>query len=411
MDTAVKEHEKNRTDTKEGKYIDGPEYSIYNYFRANTGVLLAVVPGIVAVTSFIFKYASTLYNHTYLRFWDIDIVHARQEDIGVFYTAFGVFAYYGLMMFAQGLLSNTASVYGHHNNVYLARKASLRRLKKKKKTYQKLRKRQLKRLKKATNNPKRQQHTRRIEVIDKNIAKLNAKLAGKNAVWWYRARLLLNVFLAWLGSFVLCFFGANILSLSYEAGTRGTITWVLTLAPTLLSILLYGLKRQRKVNTSKLTDGELEDYTKDMEENRIQLFPAEALLQKGVKYFVTNSAIGALVVQYFITVVACVFVLVSSGSRHAEDMHEFRVWTDGISTYAIIYDNGDQVIMEPIMIVGNNAVIDASVQRVVRTDDLSYEIYAFDKVDVIRSGDEKPATEESVNGTTCPLETDGFVPE
>ena len=92
METAIdtKENDTNASKRHKGQ-IDDPKYSIYNYFRTNTGFAIAVISGLVAASSFVFRYASTLYHYTYLRFWNIDIVYARQEDTGVFYIALGVF--------------------------------------------------------------------------------------------------------------------------------------------------------------------------------------------------------------------------------------------------------------------------------------------------------------------------------
>lgn len=393
MEMTVKTREGDISTPKQHKKpIDGPEYSIYNFLRTNTGFAIAVISGIVAVSSFVFRYASTLYNYSYLRFWDIDTAYARQEDAGVFYFALGIFFYYCLMIPSQFLLGNTASAYDYHNRIYLVARDLQKKLKKKRKVTEKIKRRLHKRLKREVLDNRKKRLIERISKIDARIVELSTSPENRKVMRKYKIRLIIKAVFSIAISFLLCMAGSWFLSLNYKGGARTGMFWVLATAPVLFSFIMYALPKHPKINNGQELEKELDQYQKELEEDKTKLFPAEAWGKRGVKYYLSNKMMGAIVAEYLITVVICIMVLFDSGSRDAKQLREFRVWTDGISTYAIIYDNGSQVIMEPITIQGDSAVIDASSQRIIKLDDLSYEIYTFDAVEVIRN--------DSNDGTT-----------
>ncbi len=406
MEMAVETRERVTNTSKQHKEpIDGPEYSIYNYFRINTGFAIAVISGVVAVSSFVFRYASTLYTYAYLRFWDIDTAYARQEDAGVFYIALAVFFYYCLVMLSQYLLGNTVTVYIHHNRFYLAIKELQKKLKKKSKANLKIRRRLSKLLKKETLDKRRTRLIDRISKVDARITELSTLRTDLKIKYAHRIWLNIMAVISAVISFLLCMAGAWFLSVNYEDGAKAGMFWVLVVVPALLSLLMIAFQKRPKINDDQDIKIVLDQYQQEVNEGQTMLFPVEAWAKKGIKYFLTNKMIGKMVVQYLITVVACIMVLVNSGSNHAEQLREFKVWTDGSSIYAIIYDNGTQVIMEPINIKGDSAVIDTSSQRIIKSDDLSYEIYTFDAIEVIRSDSKKCKTTGVEPGTKYPSVT------
>lgn len=380
------------TSSRRRRRIDGPEYSIYNYFRSNTGFAIAVISGVVAVSSFAFRYASTLYNYAYLRFWDIDIAYAKQEDTGVFYVAIGVFCYYAMIVFSQFLLGSTAEAYNHHNRFCIAAKALQKKLNKKRKASERIKKRLTKQLKQETLDKRKDRLKERISNADARISELTLSRADQNVIVTCKLSLIAQSVVSILASFLLCMFGALFLALNYEDGVKNKLFWVLAVAPLLIGLLLCVLQKRPKLNINQDINKELDQYLHEIKEDKTMLFPMEAWVKKGIKYFLTNRLFGAMVLQYFTTVFACIMVLVNSGSTNAEKLQEFRVWTDGFSTYAIIYDNGTQVIMEPINIEETSATIDTSSQRIIKLDDLSYDIYTFENIEIIRSDSNESAT-------------------
>ena len=396
MDMVIEEKENDTNSLKHNRqHIDGPEYSIYNYFRTNAGLAIAVISGEVAVTSCMFRYASTLYNYEYLRFWGIDIAYAKQDDIGVIYTAFGVFFYYSCMMLSQFLLGSTATVYNHYNRFYLASKMLRRKQKKQMIINKRIKKRINKQIKKETNNSQKAKLQERINKTDKRIEKLGLPVEDKETIYKLRVRLVSMSILSIIVAILLCALGSWFFSLNYEEGTKTIMILVLTFAPGLFSILLYSLKKRPKVDVPYVLGTELAQYKLEVKSDKIVLFPIESWIQNGIKGFLSNSMIGTTVLQYLITVVACIVVLVSSGGRNAEQLRDFKVWTDSTSTYAIIYDNGTQIILEPIRIEGTHATIDTLSQRIVQPDDLSYKIYTFDNITILRSAENQRAPQDS----------------
>lgn len=400
METSVATKESATSTSKRHKgAINGHEYSIYNFFRANTGFAIAVVSGIVTVSLFIFRYASTLYNYAYLRFWGIDIAYARQEDSGIFYMALGVFLYYCLLMISQFLLGNTTTVYSHRNRVYLAVKVFQKKLTTKRRANKKIKKRLHKQLKKEKHVSRKRRLIERISKVEARILKLRTSRADKKAIYAYKTRLIVMTSISIVASFLLCMIGAWILSVNYEDSIKREMFLVLTIAPVLLGLLLFILQKRPKIDSDQEVMKELEQFLREVQEDKAMLFPVEAWVKNGIKYFLTNNAIGVMVAQYLVTAVTCIMVLASFGDRHAKELREFRVWTDGVATYAIIYDNGTEIIMESINIQGDSVVIDTSSQRIIKPDDLSYEIYIFDTIKVTRN-DSRKNTIKGINAET-----------
>lgn len=373
--------------------IDGPDYSIYNFFRANTGFAIAVVSGIVTVSLFIFRYASKLYNYAYLRFWDVDIAYARQEDSEVFYIALGVFLYYCLLMLSQVLLGNTTAVYSHQNRVYLAVKVFQKKLTRKRRANKKIKRRLQEQLRKETRISRKRQLVERISNVEARILALRTSRADKKAIYGYKTTLFVRTSISFVASLLLCIVGAWILSVNYEDSIKKEMFFVLTIAPVSLGLLLFILQKRPKIDSDQDVIKEIEQFLREVNEDKTMLFPVEAWVKKGIKYFLTNKTMGVMVMQYLITMFTCIMVLSSFGTRHAKELREFRVWTDGHSTYAIIYDNGTEIIMEAIEIQGNSATIDTSSQRIIKPDDLSYEIYIFETIKITENDSRK-------NGTT-----------
>ena len=397
MSNAVIECETTKSNnpvTKPSQFIDGTEYSIYNYFRQNTAFTIACISALVAVTTFVFKYATVLYNSAYLHFWDVDVVYAKQEDVGIFYTTFAVFVYYFFMTCSQVLMGNTFSVYEHYNKVFLVWKELCRTLRKRIKQYRQLRRRHAKRLKRTKSNTQSaKQLEKKISAVDAKIAAAKSRVDDKKAMRLFRARLIINIAASSVISILLCLLGAFVLTFSYGRAARSIMIWVLAVLPVIIAFGLHLLTNRRKVKSEKFMENEWQKYKREVEDEKMPLFPMEGLLHKGLKYHLSNAKLGAFAFQYVATIFLCVLILASSGKTCAEQKKEFPIWTDGVSTYAVIYNNGEQVVLEGITINGEYATINTSIQRVIVTDDISFVIQSFEEVRVDSNGGENNESE------------------
>lgn len=403
METAVKTTDQAAHTPKQNRaLIGGPEYSIYNFFRRNTGFAIAVISGIAAVSSFVFRYASTLYHYAYLRFWDIDIAYARQEDSGIFYTALGVFLYHCLTTFSQYLFGQTIAVYICRNERYLAMKVMGKQIIKKKKVNQRIKQRLCKQLKKEAILRRRDRLTTRISKADSRIIELDKLLTPINILSSGKCILVFKALGSLLLPLLLCAGGAVILAFNYGDGVKEEMFWILLVVPMVLSLLMVILQKRPKIANEQDLKKALDHYLTAEKEEKAVLFPVEAWAKKGIKHFFTNRTLGAMFAQYVLTILLCVMLLFATGRADAEGLHEFRVWSDGDTTYAIIYDNGTQVIMEPICIQGEHAIINTSSQRILQSDDLSYQIYTFDTIEIIRYDSNETTQLDSASHASFP---------
>lgn len=384
MANTVEEHQKGDLEQQPiptAKPLDGPEYSIYNYFRKNTGFTIAFISALVAVATFSLNYATILHNHAYLRFWNVDIVYAKSQDIGVFYTAFGVFVYYFLLMLSQVMLGMTISVYAYYNKEILVQRALCRQLKRDRKICLRIRKKYYRLLKKAKDNTSfKEELEGGINEANEIVVSIDEILNDDEDTHSYKARLTVNIIGTCLISIGLCLFGALALTVSYENKTKIFMVCLLSLFPTIFSLALHTISNWKKVKLDKFIDNDLQNTGDAETAKSIPLFPVEGLLHGGLKYHATNNKLLALVVQYIVTIVVCVSLLASTGKNSAEQKKDFPIWRDGSTTYAVIYNNGTQIILEPIIIDGDCATIDTNTQRILTSDDITYETQSFENI-------------------------------
>ena len=53
------------------------QYKIFDYFKDNTGMLIACVSALVAIGSWLLRFAVGRMNYAYLAYWDISSLHAN----------------------------------------------------------------------------------------------------------------------------------------------------------------------------------------------------------------------------------------------------------------------------------------------------------------------------------------------
>ena len=98
----------------------------------------------------------------------------------------------------------------------------------------------------------------------------------------------------------------------------------------------------------------------------------------------TDEKIKLSVVLSVIITVMLLFVLTIGGTVGASLQRCFSIYTEGTKTYAVVYTSGSTRYMEEATISGGSIEIDTTKQRVITSDDITYDIEVFEEVSVIR---------------------------
>ena len=95
----------------------------------------------------------------------------------------------------------------------------------------------------------------------------------------------------------------------------------------------------------------------------------------------------------FFTVIVLVGLFVTiystAGKEAAEKLQDFPIYTDETGTYAVVYNNGDTLVLKGANIEDTQIEINVRQQKVVPSSDISYEILTFEEVIVTGKGGEK----------------------
>ena len=110
-------------------------YKIFDYFKEHTGLLVTCVSALVAIMSFILRFAVGRMNYAYLAYWDIASLHANISNQNELYLALGTLLYICALLIIQTLISQTADAFKYYTCLLLC---TNRAMKKSRKTHRQL---------------------------------------------------------------------------------------------------------------------------------------------------------------------------------------------------------------------------------------------------------------------------------
>lgn len=85
--------------------------------------------------------------------------------------------------------------------------------------------------------------------------------------------------------------------------------------------------------------------------------------------------------------VVMLFTMSMTGTMSAKQQRRFPIYTDGSTSYAIVYISDSAVFIEEAIEKDGTLIIDTTKQRIVTSEDISYDMVVFDDVSVIKNDD------------------------
>lgn len=366
------------------------EYKIFDYFKKNTGLLVTCVTALVAIMSFILHFAVGRMNYAYLAYWDIGSLHANtsnQSELDMVVCAL----LYILSLFAiHSFLGKTSDTYRYYNELLSIVKRSIKLTKEtNKQSSKKLKGHEIsynllsleeKRTPDADEIKKRIEESKEfLKESTKGISDLQK--ARRKALIWVAIQILISILLSYfVGSMFLLLLNVTV---SVQEGIQQTRSIGFIILVDLITYFVPAYFATRNAGKN-LSNEEVLIRTAKLIEKDIPRFPIQDFKKKGIMSILTDQKIKLAGVQSVVITVILLFILTVAGTIGANQQRSFPIYTEGSTTYAVVYTSGSTRFMEEATINDRSILIDTTKQRIITSDDISYDVEVFDEVSVVR---------------------------
>ena len=376
-------------------------YKIFDYFNDHTGLLVTSISALVAIMSFILRFAVGRMNYAYLAYWDIASLHANISNQNELYLALGTLLYICALLIIQTLISRTAYAFKYYNCLLLGINRVMR---KSRKTHRRLTKkiRSLCRdWKKLPNKEKKSKQGQKIkERVDKDYELAKEWTQSLKNLKKSRNRLSARVTIQIIVALVLSYLLGSLFLVLLNVSTpiresfrlsRVVVVHIITNLLLYFVPAYYGACRQIK----QYKDDEIHDKVLELSSSDAPGFPFENLMKEGIKPLFTDNKLKLAIVPIAFVMAFLVFILSFAGTLSAEQKRCFPIYSDNSAVYAIVYFSGSTVFMEEAVVQEGTITIDTTKQRIVTKDDLSYSNKVFEDVVIIRNEGELAASDNN----------------
>lgn len=369
---------------KKTSNADNDKYSIYNYCRDHTAFLIACISALVAVLSFIFDYATTMYNREYLSFWNVDVVYSMQDSTLQLYMVFFAFTVPFICSVISIIMRKTADVYRkNYEHIYIAKK-TFREDRKEIRALQKRGRELLKNLKSMKDCP--EVYTLRIDLqngvnevveIKKRFKKMKRK-ARKYSLFLLGQTLPTVILTIIVAVLVFMIFLLNAVDFVWSQAFFGAM--ILTVILTLFAFFSFVIADCFRIRKKYSWSSNFDELLANFEAPEPDTYPVDKLRFSSPKTLASNINIRMALLLVALSSIVCIFSFAFFGQEIARDKKDFAIYSCEGVDYAIIYNNGESAIMEKAAIEGNDIYIDTNCQRITSARDLQYSIYSFENV-------------------------------
>lgn len=391
-DTTIEEVQE-RTNASPQDAPEKNQYKIFDYFKDHTGLLVTCVSALVAIMSFIFHFAVGRMNYAYLEYWDIASLHANTDNQNELYMVVCSMLYTLSIALIHGLLSRTSDTFRFYNKLLSTMHQAIKESKKLVRRLQRkirVMSRDFKRLPYAA---KRDPAAKEIQKKIKEYKEISEK--GTNSIQALkepRGKLRRRVAFRIAGTIILSYLiGTLFLAL---ANTTGTLvesiraSWIVAASIGSASLIYFvpaylATRCSRKQYQSENVIEKIEELIS----SEIPDFPFEKIVRNGIKSMLSDKMLKAAGWLIIAVTVVMLFTMSVTGTVSAKQQRRFPIYTDGSTSYAIVYISDSAMFMEEATEKDGTLIIDTTKQRIVTSEDISYDMIVFDDVSVIKNDD------------------------
>lgn len=355
--------------TEESTKSKKDNYSIYEYLKKNTSVLIAVVSALIAIISMILKIGSYLYHIAYLNYWNIDpkLVSAPEtywlEDIAL------SFALLVSGMIYMGLMNETMSTFKKH-------KYSIKTIK----TILKENEYKFNKSKVVTKKKNKKQSKKKEPNGDYDI-KLNLETYKEIKKWCKQASI--SAWIQVVGYFFLLeIIWGIVMYIAYlkqgDINEKSSMFFlsVILISGLFIAFSVYMIAGIDKEKNIKRILTHLEDN-----DNELPMFPIRKIGKLGVRFYLSNKFIFRGCVFMIVIFICFIFMEHEQGVQDAENLkgHVPIIQIEN-NDYAVTAQDKNIFVVEKIDINNNNAVIYVNEQTVIPKENIKMRVYSFDSI-------------------------------
>ena len=343
-------------------------YSIYEFLKNDTSVLIAVISGLVAIILAFLKLGSYLYHTAYLNYWNIDSRLLTTQELYWLENIIFSFVFMISCVIYIGLLSESASTLKKCN--YYKKYAN-------------------KLIKKVNNQVKELKiqlsAAQDIEIKD-NIAEEIKNIIFKiESVKKERGKIKLLARMQFIANAFFCsiVFGLifYVTLLQYSNSSKDGIKITVLLIIFMSIFITISSYFTTVIDKQKMDDKCRSLFEENQKDVEIPMYPFRKLSKLGIKHYLSNKYIFKIL--FFMCVVLCSFLYIQSeqGKSYADKIgSKISITTIDETAYAIIAVDSDNIIAERIEINDKNAVVYVNEQIIIPKENIEMKVYTFENV-------------------------------
>lgn len=347
-------------------------YSIYEYLKKNTSVLVAVVSALVAIVTMLLKFGSYLYHVSYLNYWNIDpkLVSTPEtywlEDIAL------SFALLVSGIIYMGLINETMNTFKKHRYFVKIIRSIL------KENEYKFNKTKGATKKKSTKPRKKKESNHDYDI------KLNLETYKELKKWSKQASIS-----AWIQVVVYFFLfeiiWGIVMYIAYlkegNINEKSSIIFFGTLIISGLFIAITGYCFAN-INKEKIKEDYIKQLKKSNDTNiELPMFPIKKIDKLGIRFYLSNKYIFRGCVFMIVIIISFFFMELEQGVQYAKNLksHAPIIQIENIN-YAVTAQDKNIFVVEKIDINNNNAVIYVNEQIIIPKKNIKMKVYTFENV-------------------------------
>ena len=364
------------------------EYSIYDYLKEHPSIFFAFFSAVVAAISVMLNFLVYLATTGYLSYFEVQTnVHIVSANF-LYFFAIGL-AFYIVQSLSQRFISSTFEAYRPYKQRFMLHKYALKNIKEEWKYGRNIRKQLYIELKKVNITDDNRDEISSIEQSHSQIKEKEHQIFAdycdvkrdirKQRLFYY-SLIGISCLFSWLAMFFVFY-----MLLSVSATSLNPSILFCSLL-TLVYVFLFALENWflscvLHINRKQIKKDAIAD-----KENRVLSYddfpptPLETIVLGNIRSTLSNSNITRCLGTILLSIILLSFVSSWGAHKSAENQKEFFVVNEGDIVYAVIYNDGQKMVLEKAEITENQLIINTTEQKIIDAIGIPTKKYTFENV-------------------------------
>ena len=367
-------------------------YRIFDYFKEHPSLFITTISTFVAIISVALNLIAYLGDNSYLKYFNVS-VNIYKQSVGFIYFLAIALVFFIVIIVFNRFIYKTFENYSPYKRVFLLYKYLLKNIKIEKKKFKKMNRKieaslfdlSKKYLNKSESRSLKKDLRKEFNEIENENVKTKKRDALKLRIFYYLI-ISLSCSFAW---FVLAIVYALMLSFAtFDWAEAAKSAIVVSTIYVLISSIEYWLLtcvlgiNRKEIKTCAQpgnVNGFLEKYYYP------DKFPINEFFDGNFRSIFNDSNLKRLVSATVLSLSFLMFLAPYSNLKGASSQKDFFVVDIEKQTYVVIYNNGENAILEKAEIIENCIIIDTNHQKMISSQNVDMRKYIFENVDLIRT--------------------------